>query len=123
MTTVEKLAQAMCRIEVRMRRFATLDEMLLEVDRTWRRHIPEAERLVLELADKGITSGQIGVCRVIDHQGLVGAERTPDAEFLDAEICRANAKLIAAAPILYNFVQSLAKESRDAKAIIDAIGL
>ncbi len=43
--------------------------------------------------------GNIGVCRVIDVQGSIN-DRTPDTEKLDADICRANACLIAAAPDL-----------------------
>ncbi len=42
------------------------------------------------------TSGSLGICRVICPQR--SSDETPDAAKMDADICRANARLIAAAP-------------------------
>ncbi len=44
-------------------------------------------------------AGKIGIANVIDRQGG-SDDPTPDAEFWYAQICRANARLIAAAPDL-----------------------
>lgn len=48
MTIRERLALAMCKIEKR-RTCRDIDEAFREVDRCWRRHIPEAEVLMAEL--------------------------------------------------------------------------
>jgi hypothetical protein len=50
---VNTLAYTMCQLEHRMRH-PTLDEYASEVERTWKRHIKEAQDLLETLAAKGL---------------------------------------------------------------------
>lgn len=51
-TVVDTVARALCQIEMR-HGCATLERVLSEVDRTWRRYRPEAEELLAEIAALG----------------------------------------------------------------------
>lgn len=53
MTEIEKLASILCRRELR-KTIHTLPEFFAEVDRTWRRFIPESEEIVTDLREAGL---------------------------------------------------------------------